>query len=190
MPSKKTVEKAAQDKSSVMAKSPTRESEPGSRAQADDMSKLESRAQQLAEKRAQQRQSREDATVKPSPVSAGPVDRLVDVMVNPVADKLLEFTDLDHNQVTLIPQLAIIDKVWEYCYEIAVFRQDSVVYKQRYKQEHPVLSNLMRDFVFKLAQCRRSLGGKTLKSLVDLVLADLETRNNEEGASIGRDFED
>ena len=73
-------------------------------------------------RRKQEEQKQAQKEPSPTPVSAGPVDKIVDMVFNPSQEKTLEFTVLDHNQVRLIPQLGIIDAVWEYCIEVASFR--------------------------------------------------------------------
>lgn len=124
------------------------------------------------------------------PVSAGPVDKITDVLINPTGEKILELTDFDRNQVTLIPQLGIIDDVWEYLIECASYRSDHPKFVREYKKESPTMENPVKRFVFLLAQCRRSLGGKTQKALEDLALADLETRSQDGESFSGRDFEE
>lgn len=150
------------------------------------MSDLKERAAKLAEERAKKKKEAEaKAPEKPTPVSAGAVDRIVDVLINPTPEKILEFTDFDRNQVTLIPQLGIIDNVWEYYVELATFRENEATYKVKYEKSYPVIGNMMKRFVFLLAQCRRSLGGKTQKALEDLALADLESRAMEDKEGFG-----
>jgi len=123
-------------------------------------------------------------------VSAGPVDKIVDVLINPAPHMILGFTDFDRNQVALIPQLGIIDDVWEHCIEIVAHNENPTQYEEKYKKVYPVLENPIKRFVYLLAQCRRSLGGKTQKALEDLALADLESRNIEGKESFGEsDFE-
>ncbi len=137
-----------------------------------------------AERRAAKEQAAEDAPRDESvKVSAGPVDKIVDMVFNPSQEKMLEFTVLDRNQTRLIPQLGIIDEMWEYCIEVATCRYDHAAYMKAYRPtgDAPVPKNLMQKFVFMLAQCQKSLNGQNLKSAIDLALADVETRSNQEG---------
>lgn len=133
----------------------------------------------LALRRMRAAKREEDIPPPPEPITKGPVDKIVDVLVNPSALKMLEVTDFDRNQVVLIPVLAVIDSMWEYCLEVAAYRQDAEVYKKHFHREMPIPENHIKQFVFTLAQCRRSLGGKTQKALEELALADLEARGNE-----------
>lgn len=153
---------------------------------------LEKRVAAKAEEREAQRkvEAKEKAKEKEASVAAGPVDKIVDVLVNPAPHKILEFTDLDRNQVVLIPQLAIIDDVWEYCTEVAMYHENPAEYQEEYKKVCPSLGNPIKRFIFLIAQCRRSLGGKTQKALEDLALADLEARSLESKEGFGDiDFE-
>jgi hypothetical protein len=133
-----------------------------------------------AEKEARKKLEESKKKEEPTPVSAGPVDKIAEVLINPSDEKMLEFTDLDRNQVTLIPQLGIIDDMWQYLYEIVEHRQDPEIYAVKYERPIPELANPMKRFVYLIAQCRRSLGGKTQRALVDLALADIDARNREE----------
>jgi len=137
------------------------------------------------DKTALRREKKKDDTPPPppKPVAAGPAGVIADALLNPTPEKMLEFTDFDRNQVTLIPTLIVLDDMWGYCQEVATYRNDSQHYLEKYKREKPIANNLINKFVFTLAQCRRSLGGKTQKALEDLALADLESRSdNMEGA--------
>ena len=155
-----------------------------------DKNNLKARANQLALERSARREAERKDKKEPSPVSLGPVGAIVDALINTAPDKILELTDFDRNQVTLIPQLRIIDEMWENCIEVAEFREDATHYKQKYDKDYPIPGNMMRRFVFLLAQCRRSLGGKTQKALEDLALADLETRAEDREALGGSAFDD
>jgi len=127
----------------------------------------------------------EESEPIPLPVSAGPVDKIVDMVFNPSQEKMLEFTVLDRNQARLIPQLGIIDGVWEYTIEVAFFRYSSELYKSSFKKERPSQENLMKRFIFLTAQCQKSLQGQNLKSAIDLALADVETRGQEGDELLG-----
>lgn len=125
-------------------------------------------------------------------VSLGPVGAIVDALINTAPEKLLELTDLDRNQVTLIPQVVVIDDMWDYLEQAMLYREDSNLYFKMYNRRTPETPDTTGRYINLLAQCRRSLGGKTQKALEDLALADLETRANEDGLGGvgGHDFED
>lgn len=126
----------------------------------------------------------------PTAVSLGPVDKIVDVLINPTPDKILEFTDFDRNQVSLIPQVLVVDDMWNYIEQVLQYRSDKDYYEERYEKKMPETPATARKFVLLVAQCRRSLGGKTQKALEDLALADLETKARDEGFGFGDGFED
>lgn len=145
----------------------------------------------LAERaKAQAEQNDDDEPEKQvAPVSAGPVDKIVDMVFNPSRGKMMEFTVLDRNQARLIPQLGIIDMVWEYSIEIAAFRYDKDAYAVVYSRRRPISANLMEEFMFLTAQCQKSLQGQNLRSAIDLALADVETRGGNDNIP-GAGFDD
>jgi len=132
----------------------------------------------------------EFAPPRPPPVSLGPVGAIVDALINTAPEKMLELTDFDRNQVSLIPQVVVVDDMWDYLEQVTLFRSDSNYYAKMYKKKFPETPDTTGKFVLLLAKCRRSLGGKTQKALEDLALADLETRANDEGMGNLDDFKD
>jgi len=146
---------------------------------------------QLRRQSRQREESDYTAPTSPSPVSLGPVGAIVDALINTAPGKLLELTDFDRNQVSLIPQVVVIDDMWDYLEQVALYRTDSNYYMKVHKKKMPETPDTTGKFITLLAQCRRSLGGRTQKALEDLALADLETKTNDDGAGIsGHDFED
>lgn len=122
----------------------------------------------------------------PPPVSAGPVDRVIELAFNPSREKLPEVTIIDRYQGKLLPQLTLVALEWEYSIEVAMYRQDSNLYKSMFKKEVPVRSFLLREFMHSLAQWQKSIGGKNLERATDIALAETETRG-EEDAGEGSD---
>ena len=135
-------------------------------------------AKRLALRKQRQEQDKKAEPPQPKPITEGPVDKITEVLVNPAAEKMLEVTDLDRNQVTLIPQIVVMDDIWDYIEQVASFRSDSKYYEKIYEKQFPETPDTTGKFILTLARCRRSLGGKTQKALEDLALADLESRNN------------
>jgi len=128
---------------------------------------------------------------KPVPVSAGPVDRVVELAFNPSREKIREVTSIDRVQGRLLPQLDIIDLMWKHVIEIATFRQDATEYEKVYKRKRPVPPNLIDEFTYRTAQWQKSVQGMNLKSAIDLALAETETRAGEgEDLLSGHGFED
>ncbi len=142
----------------------------------------------------QKNRQREEDSDKPSvppPVSLGPAGAIVDALINTSPEKLLELTDFDRNQVTLVPQVVVIDDLWDYMEQVVAYRTDKEHYFRTFKRRLPEIPNTSRRFVHVLAQTRRSLDGKMKKALEDMALAELETKSMEDGAGIsGHDFED
>lgn len=145
---------------------------------ADSLATLNESLNKLGLKKKLEEESRGEEPVSP-PVSLGPVGAIVDALINTAPEKMLELTDLDRNQVSLIPQVIVIDDMWDYLEQVALFRLDSNYYETVYNKKSPETPDTARKFVTVLARCRRSLGGKTQKALEDLALADLETREND-----------
>lgn len=158
----------------------------------DDSEDLAGLEKVLHARRAMIKQKEEEKPPPPPPVSLGPVGAIVDALINTSPEKLLELTDLDRNQVTLIPQVVVIDDMWDYLEHVTLYRSDNNMYAEAFKKKLPDTPDTTGKYITLLAQCRRSLGGKTQKALEDLALADLEARANEEemGGFGGHEFED
>ena len=133
-------------------------------------------------------QKEPDPVQSPTPVSAGPLDRVIDYAFNPAKDKSREVTIIDRMQGRLLPSLDLINTMWQYALEIATYRQDMERYEETYKREQPVPPNLMDEYIYRVAQWQKSVAGMNLKSLMDLALAEIETRSDEEqGEGFGKD---
>jgi len=134
----------------------------------------------------------EEPKPEPPPLTSGAIDKIVDLALNPSRETIRGFTNIDRIQGKLLPQLDIIDAVWQSLIEIAAYRQDAVEYEKVYKQKTPKGLNLIEEFTYRVAQWQKSVQGKSLQSAIDLALAETETRGNEEGDMYGRgrDFED
>lgn len=142
-------------------------------------------------RKSRQQDDAEDIPAAPPPVSLGPAGAIVDALINTSPEKLLELTDFDRNQVSLVPQVVVIDDMWDYIEQVLSYRNDKEQYFKTSKRRHPEIPDTSGRFVHVLAQTRRSLGGKMKKALEDMALAELETKSMEEGSGIGgRDFED
>jgi len=157
----------------------------------DGLDKLKS----VLEQRRKDRQQDDDTNDKPSlppPVSLGPAGAIVDALINTAPEKLLELTDFDRNQVTLVPQVVVTDDMWDYVEQVLSYRDDKDNYFKVNKRRLPEIPDTSGKFVHVLAQCRRSLGGKMKKALEDMALAELETKSMDDGmgGAGGHDFED
>ncbi len=129
----------------------------------------------------------EDSKPKSEPVSAGPVDRIVDLVYNPSREKIKEMTFISVEQGRLFPQLDIIDLMWQHVIEVAAFRQDQDAYAMAYGRPRPIPPNLIEEFTYSSAQWQKSIGGTNLKSATDIALAEIETKGDSEGDGLGSD---
>ena len=50
----------------------------------------------------------------PKPVTAGAIDRVVDLAFNPSNEKIREMTYIDRSQSKLLPQLDVFALAWQY----------------------------------------------------------------------------
>jgi len=158
----------------------------------------------LEQRRKSKRPDDEVEIAVPSPpVSLGPAGAIVDALINTSPEKLLELTDFDRNQVSLVPQVVVVDDMWDYTEQVLAHRTYWHEVDCRggaeplehtidaHRRKHPEIPDTSGRFVHVLAQCRRSLGGKMKKALEDMALAELETKSMEEGAGFGdHNFED
>jgi hypothetical protein len=146
------------------------------------------------EKRRMDKIREESLVDKPDPsppVSLGPAGAIVDALINTSPEKLLELTDFDRNQVSLVPQVVVIDDMWDYMEQLLAYRMDKNQYLKVYRHRFPETPDTSGKFVHVLAQCRRSLGGKMKKALEDMALAELETKSMDDGTGVdGHDFTD
>lgn len=121
-------------------------------------------------------------TQKPEPevlpetpsVSAGAIDRVIDLAFNPSRDKIREVTIIDRMQGRLLPLLDLIDMMWNYTIEIATFRQNKENYKLIYKKEQPEPPNMINEYTYRLAQWQKSVQGHNLDKAIDIGLAETE----------------
>jgi len=122
----------------------------------------------------------EEPKPEPPPLTSGTIDKIVDLALNPSRETIRGFTNIDRIQGKLLPQLDIIDLVWQNVIETAMFRQDAVEYERVYKHKRPISLNLIDEFTYRTAQWQKSVQGKSLQSAIDLALAETETRNGDE----------
>jgi len=121
-----------------------------------------------------------EAEEKALSVTAGVINRIVDFAFNPTRDKIREVTSIDRIQGHLLPQLDIVDVVWQYVIEIALFRQDVDEYERLFKKKRPIPPNLIDEFTYRTAQWQKSIQGVNLRSAIDIALAETEARTGDE----------
>ena len=113
-------------------------------------------------------------------VSAGPVDKMIELGFNPSREKIREVTVIDRMQGRLLPLLDVINRAWEEIIEIATYRQDSKHYAEVYDQERPVPVNLIEEYMFRLAQWQKSVEGLNLEKIHNIALAEMENKPEDE----------
>ena len=117
-----------------------------------------------------------DPPPEPPSVSAGPVDKIVELVFNPTHDKIKEMTIIDRMQGRLLPQLDVLSAEWGACIELAEFREDSEQYAVDHGRPCPVPFNSIELFTYSTAQWQKSIAGKNLERATDIALAETETK--------------
>ena len=138
---------------------------------------IDQRARNKQQSDAEEEQKKKD---KPPLVSLGPSGAIVDALINTAPNKMLELTDFDRVQVALVPQVVVIDDMWDYMEHVLEYRDDHIHYHGVHGQRYPDMVDTSRQFVLTLAQARRSLGGRMKKALEDMALAELDNRAGED----------
>ena len=116
-----------------------------------------------------------------TPVSAGPIDKLLELLYNPSRDKIREVTIIDRLQGRFFPQLDMISMGRKYCLEVALYRQNREYYRKIFKKDCPVPPDLIDELQFRTAQWQKSVAGKSFERGIDLALAEQEAKMPEEG---------
>jgi hypothetical protein len=122
---------------------------------------------------------REMEAVKDVPVSAGPVDKVIELAFNPSRDKIREVTVIDRLQGRLFPLLDMVNAGFQYVLEIAQFRQDKDMFAAIYKRDEPVSPNFLDEYMYRTAQWSKSIAGKNLERATDIALAETEAKSSE-----------
>ena len=118
---------------------------------------------------------------EPMPVVAGAIEKIADYLLNPSREKIREVTSISQIQAKLLPQLDLIESIWQYVIEIATYRQNTANYKQAFKRPYPISPSTIDDFIYRTAQWQKSVNAMNLKSGLDLALAEVQARMGEEG---------
>jgi hypothetical protein len=126
-------------------------------------------------------------------VSAGSVDKVIDLAFNPTREKIREVTIIDRLQGRLFPIMDTMNSLYRNIIEIATYRQSSNEYQQLYRKEKPEPMDIMDDLMFRTAQWQKSVAGKNLEKATDIALAETETRGDDnmgDPTSTGRGYDD
>lgn len=122
---------------------------------------------------------------EPVSVSAGAVEKALDLAFNPTREKLPEVTIIDKFQGRLFPLITLINIIWGDVLQIALYRQDKEEYKRIFKKPRPVSGNWLDELLHSTAQWQKSIGGANLTKITDIALAETETRAGEDEGGIG-----
>jgi len=107
-------------------------------------------------------------------VSAGTIDRVIDLAFNPSREKIREMTMVDRIQARNFPLLDMINMGRQYCIQVAMYRFDPKKYKKEFGVDKPEIPNLLDEFIFRTAQWQKSVAGKNLEKATDIALAEIE----------------
>ncbi len=130
--------------------------------------------------------------LEPLDVSAGAVNKIIDLAFNPSREKIREVTVIDRVQGRLFPQLDMINTLRHYILQIAFYRQDKSAdkaeFKKLFKLPRPMPPDCTDELLYRIAQWQKSITGKNLDRALDIALAETETKGGEdEGMSAGSD---
>ena len=123
-------------------------------------------------------------------VSQGDVGIALNLAFNSTPEKIREVTIIDRMQGRLLPQLDLVNDVWNYVFEIAIYRQDSEQYKKLFVEENkvrPIPPKLIDQFIYRTAQWQKSVFGKNLERISDIALAQIETQGDDDFGDPNKD---
>lgn len=121
-----------------------------------------------------------EVKVEEAKVSAGAVDKVIDLAFNPSREKIREVTIIDRIQGRLFPLLDVINAGRLYILEVALYRQDKDLYYKTFKKKRPIPPNLLDEYMFRTAQWQKSVAGKNLERATDIALAETEVKGGED----------
>lgn len=115
-------------------------------------------------------------------VSAGPVEKAIDLAFNPSREKLPEVTIIDRVQGRLFPLVNVTIMLWNDVLEIAEYRYNPEAYRKAHPSKtRPTAPNLLDELLYKTAQWQKSVQGANLVKITDLAMAEMEKEAEEEG---------
>lgn len=116
----------------------------------------------------------------PEAVTAGAIDKVIDLAFNPSREKLREVTIIDRMQGRLFPLLDVINAGHQYILEVAAYRENASAYKVAFGKDRPVSPNLLDELLYRTAQWQKSVGAKNLDKLAEIALTEIEAKVAEE----------
>jgi hypothetical protein len=121
-------------------------------------------------------------------VSAGAVDKVIDLAFNPSWDKLREVTIIDRMQGRTFPLIDTMNSLFLDCVKIAAYRESPGTYEDVFEEEHPpIVFDIMGEYLHRSAQWQKSIAGKNLERATDIALAETEKGTEEEENQYGAD---
>lgn len=136
----------------------------------------------------------ETPKLKVESVSAGPIDKVIELAFNPSREKLKEVTIIDRMQGRTFPLIDTMGSLFLDCVKIAFYRQSPTDYVKVFvNEEHPPLVfDIMGEYLYKAAQWQKSIAGKNLERATDIALAETEKDTGDEDryGSLGKGYED
>lgn len=139
-------------------------------------------------KRSRPPRNEDDDLNPPQPsVSAGPIDRVIELAFNPTREKIREVTIIDRLQGRLFPIMDSTNALFRNCMEIALYRQSKDRYRSQHHKIEPDELDPIDELMFRTAQWQKSVGGKNLEKATDLALAETETQSEESTDVAGAD---
>lgn len=121
-----------------------------------------------------------DKEEKAKAVSAGAVDKAIDLAFNPTRDKIREVTIIDRTQARLFPLIDLVNAGQQYILEIATYRQNRVAYQAAFERDRPLPPNFLDELLYRIAQWQKSKEGVNLTRITDIALAETEVRGAED----------
>lgn len=113
-------------------------------------------------------------------VSAGAVEKIVDLVFNPTREKIREVTIIDRLQGRLFPVIDQVNSDRAYILEIAAYRENKTEFFKTYSREKPLPPNSLDDLLYRTAQWQKSVGGINLNRATEIALTEVEAKAMED----------
>jgi len=117
--------------------------------------------------------------IKKQEVTAGAIDKALDLAFNPSREKIREVTIIDRVQGRLFPILDLINAGQQYILEVAKYRESKEEYLKLFKRAKPLSPNFLDDLMYRTAQWQKSVAGTNLTKITDIALAEMETKSDD-----------
>ena len=158
-----------------------------------DTSKVNLRRSDIESRRAAEAEEALRRAKERGAVSAGAVERVIDLAFNPSREKLREVTIIDRMQGRTFPLIDTMNTLFLDCIKTAAYRQAPGSYAAIFEEDHPpIVFDLMGEYLIRTAQWQKSIAGKNLERATDIALAETEKGPEEEENQYGsgRGYED